>query len=365
MFLIAIGSIGLIVAKVRSGIAGPRQQSIDAETRNHLNHYLFVEIGDEDPHEQPEAFRRRLQPQLVHLMIALEVDPASRRGRKRSSLRRVMLSLTTEVIGETRLRLNLAFDHFGFIDEAIEGLKDSNWWIRAEAAKNAGLMMAENALPFLEACLDDERDDVRIEAAQAMLDIAGVAILGPVLMRLHGMTPWMQVRLSKTILGFGEQAVSQLEVGLKSPVPVIQAFCAEMLGILGDVKAVPTLMEFIDYSVTEVKHKSFIALGRIGDRSSIPVIQRFLRSGEEQLRADAAKAAGNISTPSLASELFGMLVKDTVPVKFAAAEALAKSGELGIKSLSYAINHDDEQVRVIAMQFLHEAGYPVPGREGR
>lgn len=366
MFLIAFGAIGLIVAKVRSGIAGPRQRSIDTETRNHLNRYLFVEVGEEDPHERPDAFRRRLQPQLVHLMIALGVDPMSRRGRKRGSLRRVMLSLTPEVIGETRLRLNLAFDYFGFVEEAIEGLKDSNWWVRAEAAKNAGLMMAEPALPFLETCLDDDRDDVRIEAAQAMLDIAGVSILGPVLMRLHGMTPWMQVRLSKTILGFGEHAVAQLEIGLKSPIPVIQAFCAEMLGILGDVKAVPTLMEFIDYSVTEVKHKSLIALGRIGDANSIPVVAKYLRADVEQLRVDAAKAAGNLSTPSMAYDLYWMLVKDTTAVKLAAAEALARSGELGIRSLRYALSNQDEQVRMIAMQFLHESGNAAAApEEGR
>lgn len=320
-------------------------------------------MRDDDINEHPHEFVKRLEPLLVDLKIGLDLDPESRRGNRRRSLKRVMLSLTTDVIGETRIRLNRAFDYFGFVDECVEDLKDHRWWIRASAGKNAGLMLHEKALPYLEACLDDDNGDVRIEAAQAMIDIAGVEILGPILMRLKDMSPWMQVRLSRSILSFGEHSVPHLIVGMRSKYPKIQGFCAENLGILGDVKAVPTLLEYIDYSVTEVKHKSLIALGRIGDDHSIPVVAKYLRAAEEQLRIDAAKAAGNLSTPSIAYDLYWLLVKDTIGVKLAAAEALSRSGELGIRSLRYALCHKDEQVRMIAMQFLHESGHAaaLPG----
>jgi hypothetical protein len=270
-----------------------------------------------------------------------------------------MLQLTTEVIGETRIRLTHAFEYFDFVNENIATTTDNRWWIRAKGCKNAGLMLNEAALPHLEQCLDDENDDVRIEAAQAMLDIAGVDILAPILMRLHEMSLWMRVRLSKSILIFGEHAVLPLIAAVRSEYPVIQGFCAEMLGILGDVKAVPTLLEYIDYTVPEVKHKSLIALGRIGDDRSIPVIKKFLESENEQLRIDAARAAGNLSSPSLAFYLHWMLVKDVMAVKLAAGEALSRSGEMGIKSLKYALDLGDEDVRKVAMQFLHEAGVDI------
>ncbi len=306
-----------------------------------------------------EEFVKLLQPMLITLKIELNIDNESRRNVRRRSLKRVMLQLTTEVTGDTRLRLTRAFEYFNFVEETIASMKDNRWWIRGKGCKNAGLMMHESALKHLEQCLDDESDDVRIEAAQAMLDIAGVEIVAPVLMRLKDMSLWMQVRLSKSILTYGEHAVAPLVEAMKSKHPAIQGFCAELLGILGDVKAVPTLLEYIDYTVTEVKHKSLVALGKIGDGRSVPVIKKFLRSDNEQLRIDAARAAANLSSPALAFDLHDMLVNDTIQVKLAAGEALSRSGETGIRSLQYALNLDDLQVRKVALQFLLEAGEKV------
>ncbi len=357
--MIAIGSIALIVSKVRSSAIESKLYRNDTHTRAVLNEYLFADIDTDDVNTHRAEFNRRLQPYLVQLENGLNIANASGKNFRKKSLKRVMLKLTTEVIGETLVRLTRAFEYFGFVDETNKSLRSDSWWIRAKGSKNAGLMMNESSLPYLEKCLDDENDDVRTEAAQAMLDIAGVEILGPILMRLKEMTPWMQVRLSRSILAFGEYSVAHLVTAMQSKYPKIQGFCVEMLGILGDIKATPTLLEYIDYSVRDVKHKSLIALGKIGDARCIPVIQRFLYSDDEQLRVDAAKAAGNLATPSMAYDLYWLLVKDTLKVKFAAAEALARSGDLGIKSLTYALSLDDNDVRMIAMQFLHEAGIPV------
>ncbi|NUN68387.1 MAG: HEAT repeat domain-containing protein [Bacteroidetes bacterium] len=359
LFLIAIGSIGLIVAKVRESTVESTRGSHDARTRQALNAYLFSDIPTADPAEDRNAFITQLEPLLIALKIELDIDPFARRHARRRSLKRVMLQLTSEVIGETRIRLTRAFEYFGFVDETVRTLDDHRWWVRAKGCKNAGLMLNEAALPHLERCLDDENDDVRIEAAQAMLDIAGVEIIAPILMRLQGMSLWMQVRLSRSILRYGEHAVEPLVHGMRSEYPVVQGFCAEMLGILGDVKAVPTLLEYIDYTVPEVKHKSLVALGRLGDDRSVPVIKRFLDSDDERLRIDAARAAGAMSSPSLAYSLHWMLVKDTMNVKLAAGEALSRSGEMGLKSLRYAMDLGNEDVRKVAMQYLHEAGVDV------
>lgn len=354
-----------MVAKVRASTVESTRFRRDTTTRSSLNAYLFSDIPVADHGQQRAEFLRQLEPLLIDLKIALNIDNRSKRNVRRRSLKRVMLQLTSEVTGETRIRLNRAFDYFEFVRENIDTLKDSRWWIRAKGCKNAGLMLNEAALPFLEQCLDDENDDVRIEAAQAMLDIAGVDIIAPILMRLHEMSLWMRVRLSRSILHYGEHAVDPLVSAMRSEFPAIQGFCAELLGILGDVRAVPTLLEYIDYRVPEVKHKSLIALGRLGDQRSIPVIRKFLESDQQQLRIDAARAAGNMSSPSLAYYLHWMLVKDVMPVKLAAGEALARSGEMGIKSLRYALELGQDDVRTVAIQFLHEAGESVRAETAR
>ena len=351
--------MGLIVSKVRSATSETKKTSRDQITHAALNTYLFGELPVKDETGRAISISNRLEVLLSNLSFELDINKNSYNNVRRRSLKHVMLMLTSEVTGETRFRLTLAFEYFDFITETTKAMQDSRWWVRAIGCKNAGLMLNESSLPHLERCLDDENDDVRIEAAQAMLDIGGVNILSPILMSLKTMTPWMQVRLSKSIFVFGEHAVSHLVQAMRSPYPAIQGFCVEILGMLGDVKAVPTLLEYIDFTVVEVKHKSLIALGKIGDARSIPVIQKFLYSPDERLRIAASKAAGNLSSPSLAYDLHWMLVKDTMNVKLAAGEALARSGELGIKSLQYAVNLPDENVRMVALQFLHEAGVQV------
>ena len=341
---------------MRASTVESNRHGHDTRTRQALNTYLFSDIYGIDRTEHRGEFLKQLKPLLINFKIDLNIDTISKRNARRRSLKRVMLQLAPEMIGETRFRLTRAFEYFDFVTETLVTLRDHRWWIRAKGCKNAGLMLCEAALPHLEQCLDDENDDVRIEAAQAMLDIAGVDIIAPILMRLHEMSLWMRVRLSKSILLYGETSVAPLVSSMRSEYSVIQGFCAEMLGILGDVKAVPTLLEYIDYTVPEVKHKSLIALGRIGDDRSVPVIKKFLESDQEQLRIDAAHAAGNLSSPSLVYYLHWMLVKDVTSVKLAAGEALARSGEMGIKSLKYAADIGSEEVRNVAMQFLHEAG---------
>ncbi len=349
---------------MRESTVESKRHRRDTATHRALNAYLFTEISGVDDTDQRREFIERLEPLLIDLKIALDIPDTSRRNRRRRSLKRVMLKLATEVIGDSRVRLTRAFEYFQFVDEAIEAMQDDRWWIRANGCKNAGLMLNEKALPFLERCLDDDNDDVRIEAAQSMLDIAGVEIVAPILMRITEMSLWMKVRLSRSILVFGEHAVEPLVKAMMSPSPAVQGFCVELLGILGDVKAVPTLMEYLEYTVPEVKQKSLIALGRIGDGRCIPIIQRFFQTPNEQLRVAAARAAGNLASPAMAYDLHWMLVKDSMPVKLAAGEALARSGELGIKSLKYALNVSDANVRMVALQFLHEAGVSVHSADG-
>lgn len=321
-----------------------------------MNAYLFTEISGIDPIEHRDEFLKCLEPLLTELDRNLKITGSARSNFRRMSLKRVMLQLTSEVIGETRARLTRAFEYFGYLDETLSRLNDSSWWIRASCCKQAGLMMSPLALPQLQSRLDDDNDDVRIEAAQALIDIGGVELIAPTLLKLKTMSLWMQVRLSRSLLTYGEHAVLPLVEASRSDYPVVQGFCVENLGILGDVKAVPTLMEYIDNVIPDVKHKSLVALGKIGDDRSIPIIKKYLESENEQLRIDAAKAAGNLSSPEMAYDLHWMLVKDTMEVKFAAAEALARSGERGIESLKYAADLPDETVRKVAKQFLHESG---------
>jgi len=61
------------------------------------------------------------------------------------------------------------------------------------------------------------------------------------------------------------------------------------------------------------------------------------------MRTVAAAALGNLGSPAAIATLNQMLLHDTIEVRLAAAEALTKVGDAGIKTLRYATRSDDEK----------------------
>lgn len=272
-----------------------------------------------------------------------------------------MLDLGKSLSGETQLRLNYAFRVLGFVNEEILAARSGKWWIRARACHNLRLMHATDAIEVLSRNLEDDDEDVRIEAALSLLDIAGLSSLGPILLTITDVSGWMKVRLSNSIFGFGGDAVPHLVQGIRSEYPSVQLFCIEMLGRLGDVQAVPTLIEYIAHAVPEVQMTSLEAFGRIGDARAVPVVLNFLQSKEERVRMAATRALGSLGAPATVDALSRVLLHDTIRVRLAAAEALTKTGDAGIRTLRYSTQSDNDETRRIALQYLHELDISHPG----
>ncbi|MEW5797704.1 MAG: HEAT repeat domain-containing protein [Bacteroidota bacterium] len=275
-----------------------------------------------------------------------------------------MLNLVKSLSGETELRLYYAFRVLGFVDEEIRSARSGKWWVRARACYNLRLMHATDAIEVLSKKLEDEYEVVRIEAALSLLDIAGLNALAPILMTITDISGWMKVRLSKTIFGFGGDAVPHLVQGMKSEFPNVQLFCIEMLGRLGDVRAVPILIEYISYIVPEIQRVSLEAFGRIGDARAVPVVLKFLESKEEQIRIAAARALGSLGSPATVDALNKLLLHDTILVRLAAAESLSKIGDAGIRTLRYSTQSNNSEARLVALQYLHEHDIVHEGASG-
>lgn len=283
------------------------------------------------------------------------------RSHRRNELRSVMLGYSANLSGETLTRLVYAFHALKFVDEELRNARNRKWWIRARACYHLRLMHALGAIEVLSNNLDDENEDVRIEAAQSLLDIAGLDTLSPILLTIKDISGWMQVRLSNSIFSFGGNSVPHLVKGLQSKYHPVQKFCIDMLGRLGDVSAVPTIIEYMNYNIADVQLASLEAFGRIGDERAIPVVLNFLTSSDEPIRVAAANALGNLGSPSTVSSLHGLLMHDTVAVRLAAAEALSKIGDAGIEMLQHAQQSGDELARLVSVQYLHERAIAQQG----
>ncbi len=273
---------------------------------------------------------------------------------RRETLRGVMIDAARDLVGESRVVLNQTFAQLGFVDQELRDLRSKRWWVRAKACRAMSLMKSRTALEPLVTLLDDEEEDVRVEAAMALVTIAGTDALGPLLHHLKMISVWMSLHLSQAIIKLGSSAVDDLIKGLNVDPPSVRGFCVQMLGAIGDVRAIAPLIAFARDAEVPLRRQAITALAMLGDESSMSFLMECCSHESEDVRRSAAAALGRIDAPMAVPFLRDLLVGDTVDVRLAAGESLARLGRPGMDALREVIGTADELARSIARQFRNE-----------
>ena len=212
-------------------------------------------------------------------------------------------------------------------------------------------------IPFLE----DKDAEVRTEAAMALVDIAGVDALGPLLKNLKIITVWMSLQLSKAVLRMGSAAVKDLIAGINADTASIQGFCIQMLGAIGDISASEPLRDFARFANTDLKCRALIAIGLLGDDSSLPFLLECCRDADPDVRKSAAVALGSLGAADAAATLSEMAATDSVDIRLAAGESLRRLGSVGEQALRTLTRSSDDMGIKVARQFLEDLHPPAIG----
>jgi len=149
------------------------------------------------------------------------------------------------------------------VEGLIRALKDSNPYVRKEAAEALGKIGDERAVEPLIEALKDSYLAVRWKAAEALSKI-------------------------------GERAAGPLIEALKDSDEYVRMGAAGALGEIGDSRAVEPLIEALKDSNADVRSSAAIALGEIGDRRAVGPLIEALKDSNEFVREEAAEALGEI-----------------------------------------------------------------------
>jgi HEAT repeat protein len=219
-------------------------------------------------------------------------------------------------------------------------------------------MKATEAMIPLVMLFDDEEEDVRVEAVQALIETAGVVgALLPILKNVRYLSTWMSLRLSKEVISAGSVAVPSLLEGLDSQYETIRKFALWMLGELKDHTAVTELLKRLDLYGVDEKALTLLALGKIGDERALDAVVRYTHYPLEQIRIAASSAIGSLGAPTLIPLLEQIILTDWLPVKIAAATALGRLEDEGKQRLQQLLTNEQSLVRSLAEQVLDELEY--------
>ena len=123
--------------------------------------------------------------------------------------------------------------------------------------------------------------------------------------------------------------------------------------------AVRPVVERLDASAPEVRAAAAELLGRLGDRSAAPALQRALDDADADVVAAAAAALGAVNATGAVEALFGLFAHQSAAVRRAAIAALNGIGAAGTgPRAKTTISAADPHVRECAIRVAGYFGFP-------
>jgi HEAT repeat protein len=351
-FFVVVVATGLLINKVAEARRSKKRERLYQFYSGLFADLLLQPVLEG---EDGETVRKEYESLLREVKNGLAWSPPPQKSLHRHVIRSVLIDFSSDLSGESMDRLQYFFESFGFVQDEVALLKSRKWWLRAQAARDLGLLHAMSATERLTSLLEDSHPDVRNQAMQSLVKVLGVDSLRPILRKARNISRWTSLELSMIVKNFEEQAYPYLIEALSYPDQSVVLFAIEMLSETGFVAAVEPLMNVAEsYPNIVVRAKATEALGRLGDQRAETLLHLLLKNPYPSLRASATRALERIGSPSSVPILSERMQTGPLAERLSAARALARSGELGMLRLRVAGGETDQTMRAIALHVLEE-----------
>ena len=234
-------------------------------------------------------------------------------------------------------------------------LKSLNWKTRREVVEELGDMGDARAIKQLVLMLKDREDHVRSATWAALEKI------DPTWAKSEGTqaaVPRLIVALKKKwfVRRVAERLLKKIEDTFDWGPPNdrnVRSLAAETLGMIGDVRAINSLIVALKDEDKDVRCSAAEALGMIGDVRAVDPLIIALKDEDKDVRCSAAKVMGMIGDKRAIEPLIAALKDMREIVREAAAEALGKIRDVqALKPLMAGLEDDTYAVRAEAVNAL-------------
>ena len=151
-------------------------------------------------------------------------------------------------------------------------------------------------------------------------------------------------------------AVDSLVALLDDPHVEVRVSAIRALGEIGDPRAVPAMIEHGSDPSVPFRTAMCRSLGQLEDPRAVPLLGRFLRDMDDRMRLAAAKALADIPGRESADALVGVLLRDeSETIQEQAAKLLRRSdATLVARRIQESVKSGDDRVRANAARALGE-----------
>jgi len=240
------------------------------------------------------------------------------------------------------------------VEPLIIALQDEHPSVREAVASALGEIGDPRAVGPLHITLREDQIIPVLEDAARALGMLGTAGLGPLMDALLDEC-WEVRRVAAEVLGeLGDpRAVDSLSVALRDKSARVRRSSASALGKLGDLRAIAPLSEALQDRSSHVRSAAVEALARLGGTDVVEVLIHALQNCHADVRQKAAGILVKISDPRIVELLITALQDADPSVRSAAASALGDIGDSrAVNPLITALQDADPNVRSAAASAL-------------
>ncbi|HJS47520.1 MAG TPA: HEAT repeat domain-containing protein, partial [Gemmatimonadales bacterium] len=257
------------------------------------------------------------------------------------------------------------YDRLGLVQKYVRRLRRANRWRdRAFAGELLGRVGNATAVPALLETVRATRTedaDVREIALRALARIADPRAVRPLVVALRESEPWLAPRIADILVRHGDAVVDPLLTFLEEPGRhPARAWAANVLGELRTPRAFAALTRALEDADDEVRAKAATALGQVRDGRAVPyLLDRLLTDAAPFVRARIAVALGRFDAPEVVDRLVRGLGDPAWWVRMRSVEALERIGAPAEGALLAALEDPDAEIRLRAAVGLERLGVPA------
>lgn len=200
--------------------------------------------------------------------------------------------------------------------------------LRGSVAEALGRIGDETAAIPLTGLFHDSDEGVRLKAVSAFRRFRTPTAVQPLIVLLDDPNAALRQRAVESLGEIRHQpTVDQLMQMLRADSAVeVRLAAAKALGQLKNPKAVPVLEEALDDEFT-VRCRAIVAIGQIGDASSLPALLAMLRDPVPEVRYHATQALADLGSKNAVKGLEQLLDDENPMVARGAAKSLIALGD--------------------------------------
>jgi HEAT repeat protein len=216
-----------------------------------------------------------------------------------------------------------------------------------------------NALSYMKDSDQEKHYDIRRQAAEVLGEMGDARAVKPLIAAFNDKEISVREEAAHALgkIGDGSAVDALIDAFLFTQPNFVGKPAVEALRKIGADRAVDTFTGALKNRDKWIRHKAAEGLGVMGDARAVEALIDALNDKEDLVRREAASSLGEIRDARAMNPLIAALKDKDFILRIAAAKALGNvGGTLGMYSLIHALYDDQVEVRVAAAEALGKLG---------